>query len=192
MTKTCFDRQAPPPHESFGAGTPSALKTGNVWRPSVCGLATTACNFGFTLKRTIEETMWSKLEETLRCSVCQDIFQQPVFLTCRHSFCNSCLQEWWSQNRRPECPLCRTISPEWDPPLNMPLKSVCEAFLKQKAECQSLRSPDWQEPINPGARPGPVPRFHHVAPHKHFKYELELFGAFKGKYPKEHGSIGNG
>lgn len=153
-------------------------------------LADLHCNFGLTLKRifkTFKETMWSNLEETLRCSVCRDIFQEPVFLTCRHSFCKSCLQEWWSQNRRPECPLCRTISPEWDPPVNMALKSVCEAFSQQRTECQPISSTDWQAPVNPSARPCAVPRLHRLVRreiHERFTYELELFGDVKGNYPK--------
>lgn len=139
------------------------------------------------LFETFEETMGSRLEETLRCSVCQDIFQEPVFLKCRHSFCKSCLQEWWSRNRRPECPLCRTISPEWDPPVNMPLKSVCEAFSQQRAERQSDSRPYLQTPVTPGARPGARPG---AAPwphsqvlkviQAHLKDELELFGNVKG------------
>lgn len=155
-------------------------------------------DFSVTFERlfeTFEETMWSRLEETLRCSVCQDIFQEPLFLTCRHSFCKSCLQEWWSQNRRPECPLCRTISPEWDPPVNMPLKSVCEAFAQQRAECHSNSRPYSQRPVDPGAGPGAVPGAGPGAgpgatprPQRkglrvidaHLIDELELFGDVKG------------
>lgn len=125
--------------------------------------------------------MWSKLEEALHCSVCRDVFQEPVFLTCRHSFCKSCLQEWWSRNRRPECPLCRTISPEWDPPVNMALKGVCEAFTQQRAESQPVSRPDWQPPVNAGSRPSAAPRLHRLVQER-LGYELELFGDLKGNY----------
>lgn len=144
------------------------------------------CDFSVTFERlfeTFDETMGSRLEEALRCSVCRDTFQEPVFLTCRHSFCKCCLQEWWSRNRRPECPLCRTISPEWDPPVNMALKSVCEAFSQQRAECQPDSRPDSQTPVTPGARPGAAQWPHRQVLrviYAHLKDELELFGDVKG------------
>lgn len=83
--------------------------------------------------------MMSNLEENLSCSVCRDIFREPVFLTCSHSFCKSCLQSWWAQKRIPECPLCKGISPERDPPVNVALKNVCEAFLQEQEENPSTK-----------------------------------------------------
>lgn len=79
------------------------------------------------------KTMPSWLEENLCCVVCQDIFQLPVLLTCGHSFCKSCLHRWWVQKTSPECPLCKKISFQRDPPLNVALKNLSEAYSLEKS-----------------------------------------------------------
>uniref|UniRef100_A0AAR2KQ42 RING-type E3 ubiquitin transferase n=1 Tax=Pygocentrus nattereri TaxID=42514 RepID=A0AAR2KQ42_PYGNA len=50
------------------------------------------------------------LEENLRCSVCLEIFKDPVLLHCTHSFCKACLDRSWNGKEAKECPLCRKIS----------------------------------------------------------------------------------
>ncbi|XP_051874820.1 E3 ubiquitin-protein ligase TRIM8-like isoform X2 [Pristis pectinata] len=52
------------------------------------------------------------LEEELTCTICLEIFTEPVILSCRHSFCRACVEEVW---REPDsgtyaCPQCRTGS----------------------------------------------------------------------------------
>lgn len=80
------------------------------------------------------KTMPSWLEENLFCVVCQDIFQLPVLLTCGHSFCKSCLHRWWTQKASPECPLCKKMSFQRDPPLNVALKNLSEAYSLEKSD----------------------------------------------------------
>ncbi|KAM4717306.1 zinc-binding protein A33-like [Anableps anableps] len=77
--------------------------------------------------------MTSRLEEDLCCPVCQDIFNDPVVLSCSHSFCNECLKNWWREKPARECPVCKIISFNKDPPWNLVLKNLCETFLQQKA-----------------------------------------------------------
>lgn len=78
--------------------------------------------------------MPSWLEENLCCVVCQDIFQLPVLLTCGHSFCKSCLHRWWMEKTSPECPLCKKISFQRDPPLNVALKNLSEAYSLERSD----------------------------------------------------------
>ncbi|XP_061110476.1 E3 ubiquitin-protein ligase TRIM35-like [Conger conger] len=74
-------------------------------------------------------------EDELRCSVCSDIFKEPVVLKCSHSFCRVCLQRYWKEKGSQNCPICRrkTFSVE-EPPVNLVLRSIVESYLKQKTD----------------------------------------------------------
>ncbi|XP_064176322.1 E3 ubiquitin-protein ligase TRIM35-like [Anguilla rostrata] len=73
----------------------------------------------------------SLLEEELSCPVCSEIFGDPVVLSCSHSFCKACLQQYWEQKGSRECPVCRRRSSKDEPPRNLSLRNTCEAFLKE-------------------------------------------------------------
>uniref|UniRef100_A0A8C4IA54 Tripartite motif-containing protein 35 n=1 Tax=Dicentrarchus labrax TaxID=13489 RepID=A0A8C4IA54_DICLA len=76
--------------------------------------------------------MASRSEEELYCSVCHDIFKNPVVVPCSHSFCKDCLKEWWRQKQSQACPICKTISSKAEPPVSLVLKNMCEAFLMER------------------------------------------------------------
>uniref|UniRef100_A0A8C7Z2B5 Tripartite motif-containing protein 35-like n=1 Tax=Oryzias sinensis TaxID=183150 RepID=A0A8C7Z2B5_9TELE len=65
------------------------------------------------------------------CSVCYDVFKDPVLLSCSHSFCRLCLTTWWTEKPN-ECPLCKTVSQNNNPPSNLALKNLCESFLQDQ------------------------------------------------------------
>ncbi|XP_073324377.1 nuclear factor 7, brain-like [Pagrus major] len=77
--------------------------------------------------------MASRSEEDFCCPVCHDVFRDPVVLSCSHSFCKDCLQSWWRQKQAQECPVCKRRSSREQPPLNLVLKNLCEAFRDQRA-----------------------------------------------------------
>jgi tripartite motif-containing protein 35 len=76
----------------------------------------------------------SSLVDDLSCSVCCDIFRDPVILSCSHSFCKGCLQTWWTQNQEQNCPLCKRRSSRPDPPRNIALENLSEAFQRENAD----------------------------------------------------------
>ncbi|XP_028432864.1 nuclear factor 7, brain-like [Perca flavescens] len=76
--------------------------------------------------------MASRSEEDLCCPVCHDVFRNPVLLSCSHSFCKDCLQSWWMEKPTQECPVCRKGSSKKNPPCNLVLKNLCEAFLLER------------------------------------------------------------
>ncbi|XP_039464748.1 nuclear factor 7, ovary-like [Oreochromis aureus] len=76
--------------------------------------------------------MASRSEEDLCCPVCQEVFRDPVILSCSHSFCKDCLKRWWRERPTHECPVCKEISVQ-EPPLNRALKNLCESFLQVRA-----------------------------------------------------------
>ncbi|XP_043978567.1 E3 ubiquitin-protein ligase TRIM35-like [Gambusia affinis] len=78
--------------------------------------------------------MASMLEEDLCCPVCQEVFKNPLVLSCSHSFCKECLKNWWREKPSRECPVCKRRSSKADPPLNLVLNNLCETFLQQREQ----------------------------------------------------------
>ncbi|XP_045566628.1 nuclear factor 7, brain [Salmo salar] len=79
-------------------------------------------------------------EDDLSCAVCCDIFKDPVILSCSHSFCKACLLEYCRGKAEQECPVCRRRSSRADPPCNLVLKNLCEAFLQERRRRDSGES----------------------------------------------------
>ncbi|ROL50882.1 Tripartite motif-containing protein 35 [Anabarilius grahami] len=86
--------------------------------------------------------MASPAEYDYMCSVCREIFKDPVVLSCGHSVCKECLQQCWRTKETQECPVCRRRSSRDDPPVSLTLKNLCESFLKKKNERRSSGSED--------------------------------------------------
>ncbi|XP_073677294.1 zinc-binding protein A33-like [Garra rufa] len=84
--------------------------------------------------------MDSKSAEDLSCPVCCEIFKDPVLLSCSHSFCKECLQQFWKTKKTQECPVCRRRSSKERPPCNLALKNLCESYLKERNERRSSGS----------------------------------------------------
>ncbi|XP_053171558.1 nuclear factor 7, ovary-like [Scomber japonicus] len=84
--------------------------------------------------------MFSQSENDLSCPVCNDIFKDPVVLTCSHSFCKDCLKNWWREKQTRECPVCRERHLLSDPPCNLVLQNLCEAFLQKRDQRSSAGS----------------------------------------------------
>ncbi|XP_076849661.1 E3 ubiquitin-protein ligase TRIM35-like isoform X2 [Brachyhypopomus gauderio] len=79
-------------------------------------------------------------EEEFSCPVCCDIFRDPVLLSCSHSVCKTCLQQFWETKGSQECPVCRKRSSRDDPPCNRALKNLCESFLASRIQRSSAGS----------------------------------------------------
>uniref|UniRef100_A0AAY4A4N2 Bloodthirsty n=1 Tax=Denticeps clupeoides TaxID=299321 RepID=A0AAY4A4N2_9TELE len=48
-------------------------------------------------------------EEQLQCSICLDVFTDPVSTPCGHNFCMGCINEYWDNCSQTQCPLCKEI-----------------------------------------------------------------------------------
>ncbi|XP_050983434.1 nuclear factor 7, brain [Labeo rohita] len=84
--------------------------------------------------------MDSKSVEELSCPVCCEIFKNPVILSCSHSICKKCLQQFWKTRTTQECPVCRKRSSREEPPCNLALKNLCDSLIKEQNESRSSGS----------------------------------------------------
>ncbi len=84
--------------------------------------------------------MASSAEYDYNCPVCCDIFKTPVLLSCSHSVCKECLQQFWRTKTTQECPVCRRRSSKEQPLENLALQNLCESFLKERNESRSSES----------------------------------------------------
>ncbi|XP_042367826.1 nuclear factor 7, brain-like [Plectropomus leopardus] len=46
-------------------------------------------------------------EDQFSCSICLEVFVEPVSTPCGHSFCKACLQGYWNHSKKYLCPMCK-------------------------------------------------------------------------------------
>ncbi|XDV46587.1 hypothetical protein PO909_014460 [Leuciscus waleckii] len=67
--------------------------------------------------------------EELQCSICLEVFTDPVTIPCGHNFCRTCLSECWTNTQTSFCPLCKEkFSRRPDPKINTSLREVVQHF----------------------------------------------------------------
>lgn len=79
-------------------------------------------------------------EDQFTCSICLEVFDNPVSIQCGHTFCKACISSYWDGgrggNRVYQCPLCKESfhkRPELH--INHTLKEITEQF-KQMASVE--------------------------------------------------------
>ncbi|XP_041753481.1 E3 ubiquitin-protein ligase TRIM47-like [Coregonus clupeaformis] len=45
-------------------------------------------------------------KEHFLCSICLDVFTEPVAIPCGHNFCMACIKEYWDTSDQCRCPMC--------------------------------------------------------------------------------------
>uniref|UniRef100_A0A672K2T7 Bloodthirsty-related gene family, member 1 n=1 Tax=Sinocyclocheilus grahami TaxID=75366 RepID=A0A672K2T7_SINGR len=72
-------------------------------------------------------------EEQLLCSICLDVFDNPVSTPCGHSFCMTCIGHYWDSVKHCQCPLCKqTFKRKPDLHINRTLREIIEQFKRMK------------------------------------------------------------
>ncbi|XP_053195876.1 E3 ubiquitin-protein ligase TRIM21-like [Scomber japonicus] len=92
-------------------------------------------------------------EDQFLCSICLDVFTDPVSTPCGHNFCKNCINEHWNSNDQYLCPLCKKVfytKPELR--INTLLSEVVSQF-RQEAQQKASSSSSEQQ----AAKPGEVP-----------------------------------
>ncbi|XP_027893727.1 E3 ubiquitin-protein ligase TRIM17-like isoform X1 [Xiphophorus couchianus] len=84
-------------------------------------------------------------EEHLRCSLCLDLFTEPVTTTCGHSFCRTCLSQRWSDGDCYQCPKCNKrfpVKPEFS--TNEVMEEMSVQLKRRKTEALESENAPWQ------------------------------------------------
>ncbi|XP_042368396.1 E3 ubiquitin-protein ligase TRIM21-like [Plectropomus leopardus] len=69
--------------------------------------------------------------DQFRCSICLDIFRNPVSIPCGHNFCMTCIKRFWDIRHNSECPLCKeAFKPRPELRVNLGLRDITEEFKK--------------------------------------------------------------
>lgn len=86
----------------------------------------------------MESTISLLSEKHFLCSLCEEIFSNPVSTPCGHSFCKMCLRVYWSRSGSDECPLCRrNFSSRPHLSVNRILADVTENYRKTRLAAKS-------------------------------------------------------
>ncbi|KAK2862920.1 hypothetical protein Q5P01_002453 [Channa striata] len=68
-------------------------------------------------------------EEQFSCSICLEVFVEPVSTPCGHSFCKACLQGYWDHSKKFTCPMCKkTFSRKPEMSVNRVLAEISSQF----------------------------------------------------------------
>ncbi|KAK9513518.1 hypothetical protein VZT92_027044 [Zoarces viviparus] len=87
-------------------------------------------------------------ENQFLCSICLEVFTEPVSIPCGHNFCKACINRHWEDKQWCQCPLCNErFNRGFKPRVNTGFREVVENFKKHHARADN----------NSLAKPGQVP-----------------------------------
>ncbi|XP_069023294.1 E3 ubiquitin-protein ligase TRIM21-like isoform X5 [Embiotoca jacksoni] len=92
-------------------------------------------------------------EDQFLCSICLDVFTDPVSTPCGHNFCKNCITQHWTDTDRCQCPMCEEKF-DTRPQLRVnTLFSEMVAQFRHEAQQKASSSSSEQQ----AAKPGEVP-----------------------------------
>ncbi|XP_076588967.1 E3 ubiquitin-protein ligase TRIM21-like [Chaetodon auriga] len=92
-------------------------------------------------------------EDQLLCSICLDVFTDPVSTPCGHNFCKSCITEHWNINVLCQCPNCKKVfSTRPELQVNTFIREMAAQF-RQSAQQNASSSSSEQQASKPGEVP---------------------------------------
>ncbi|XP_039664153.1 E3 ubiquitin-protein ligase TRIM21-like [Perca fluviatilis] len=92
-------------------------------------------------------------EDQFLCSICLDVFTDPVTTSCGHNFCKNCINEHWNTNDQYLCPMCKKVFNTKPELLINTLFSEMVAQFRQSAQQKASSSSSEQQVSKPGEVP---------------------------------------
>nr|XP_020483875.1 E3 ubiquitin-protein ligase TRIM21-like [Labrus bergylta] len=99
-------------------------------------------------------------EDQFLCSICLEVFDDPVAIPCGHNFCKKCITEHWKANAPCQCPNCKkdfNTKPELH--VNTFIAEMAAQFRRSAQQKESCSNPEQEvnEPRKEAAELGNVP-----------------------------------
>ncbi|XP_019212381.1 E3 ubiquitin-protein ligase TRIM21 [Oreochromis niloticus] len=92
-------------------------------------------------------------EDQFLCSICLDVFTDPVSTPCGHNFCKTCISQHWDMNQSCQCPMCKeTFYSRPQLRVNTFISEMVAQFRREAQQKASSSSSEQQ-----AAKPGEVP-----------------------------------
>ncbi|XP_039464410.1 E3 ubiquitin-protein ligase TRIM21-like [Oreochromis aureus] len=92
-------------------------------------------------------------EDQFLCSICLDVFTDPVSTPCGHNFCKTCISQHWDMNQGCQCPMCKeTFYTRPQLRVNTLFSEMVAQFRREAQQKASSSSSEQQ-----AAKPGEVP-----------------------------------
>ncbi|XP_077445610.1 bloodthirsty-related gene family, member 12 [Stigmatopora argus] len=80
-------------------------------------------------------------EEQVHCSICLDVFTDPVSIPCGHNFCQACILGYWKSSPLYQCPMCKkSFYKRPDLSVNTVLREIAEQFKEMRRKTGAERS----------------------------------------------------
>ncbi|XP_044201588.1 E3 ubiquitin-protein ligase TRIM21-like [Thunnus albacares] len=92
-------------------------------------------------------------EDQFLCSICLDVFTDPVSTPCGHNFCKNCITQHWNSNDQYSCPMCKEVF--YTRPKLKVNTFISEMVSQFRLEAQQKASSSSSE--QQAAKPGEVP-----------------------------------
>ncbi|XP_071030472.1 E3 ubiquitin-protein ligase TRIM62-like [Oncorhynchus clarkii lewisi] len=92
----------------------------------------------------VSKSSAQRLSRDLTCSICLDLFKQPVSLPCDHTFCQACITGYWTgprgqvQGGSGSCPQCRKVFPGQSYRPNRIVGNIVESYCQGLEEREGL------------------------------------------------------
>ncbi|KAL4715576.1 hypothetical protein ACJJTC_009202 [Scirpophaga incertulas] len=89
-------------------------------------IGTVDCAKESSVKENMLAEVGELMESELQCSICAELFVEPITLNCSHTFCKYCITMW--KKKKKDCPICRS-------PIISECKSlVLESFINKMVQ----------------------------------------------------------
>uniref|UniRef100_A0A3Q2YAA7 Nuclear factor 7, ovary-like n=1 Tax=Hippocampus comes TaxID=109280 RepID=A0A3Q2YAA7_HIPCM len=75
----------------------------------------------------------------VHCSICLDVFTDPVSIPCGHNFCQACILGYWKSSPLYQCPMCKkSFYKRPDTSVNTVLREIAEQFKEMRLKSEVL------------------------------------------------------